>query len=198
MARSTRSVGDSWDLASSVGATATMVAAARAVASREPDRLIDDPYAAPLVRAVGIDFFTKVVDGQITLDDGDHCGTAADSTTPRALHGAPKACSSICRPTHGQVVRQHHRAQCARQPTGHRVPPRCRREHRRAHPRAARAMGRPRLRRRYRRPVLRRGAHAGGRLSARTRLAGQRENQTRGVRRLRTALRDHRRAGATA
>ena len=33
-----RSDSDSWDLASSVGATATMVAAARAVASREPDR----------------------------------------------------------------------------------------------------------------------------------------------------------------
>ena len=67
----TRTDSDSWDLASSVGATATMVAAARAVASREPDRLIDDPYAAPLVRAVGIDFFTKVADGQITFDGDD-------------------------------------------------------------------------------------------------------------------------------
>jgi O-methyltransferase involved in polyketide biosynthesis len=47
---------DSWDLASSVGATATMVAAARALASREPDALIDDPFAADLVRAVGVDF----------------------------------------------------------------------------------------------------------------------------------------------
>ena len=33
-----RTDADSWDLASSVGATATMVAAARALASREPDR----------------------------------------------------------------------------------------------------------------------------------------------------------------
>ena len=47
-----RTDGDSWDLASSVGTTATMVAAARAVASREADPLFDDPYAAPLVRAV--------------------------------------------------------------------------------------------------------------------------------------------------
>ena len=42
---------DSWDLASSVGATATMVAAARAMASATDDPLIDDPWAAPLVRA---------------------------------------------------------------------------------------------------------------------------------------------------
>ncbi|MET0901263.1 MAG: class I SAM-dependent methyltransferase [Mycobacterium sp.] len=61
-----RSDADSWDLASSVGATATMVAAARALASTEPDALIDDPFAAPLVRAVGVDFFTKMVDGEIT------------------------------------------------------------------------------------------------------------------------------------
>jgi O-methyltransferase involved in polyketide biosynthesis len=32
----TRADDDSWDLASSVGATATMVAAGRAVASRDP------------------------------------------------------------------------------------------------------------------------------------------------------------------
>ena len=60
-----RSDADSWDLASSVGATATMVAAARAIASAEPDPLIDDPFAAPLVRAVGVDFFTQLVDGQM-------------------------------------------------------------------------------------------------------------------------------------
>ncbi|MDH6197819.1 methyltransferase (TIGR00027 family) [Mycobacterium frederiksbergense] len=63
-----RSDTDSWDLASSVGATATMVAAARAIASAEPDPLINDPYAAALVRAVGLEFFTKLVDGEITLD----------------------------------------------------------------------------------------------------------------------------------
>jgi methyltransferase (TIGR00027 family) len=68
-----RTDSDSWDLASSVGATATMVAAARALASREPDRLIDDPYAAALVRAVGVDFFTRLVDGEIPLStiEGD-------------------------------------------------------------------------------------------------------------------------------
>jgi methyltransferase (TIGR00027 family) len=61
----TRSDTDSWDLASSVGATATMVAAARALASKDTDPIINDPFAAPLVRAVGIEFFTRVVDGEI-------------------------------------------------------------------------------------------------------------------------------------
>jgi methyltransferase (TIGR00027 family) len=63
----TRTDKDSWDLASSVGATATMVAAARALASREPNAIINDPFAAPLVRAVGLDFFTRLVDGDIQL-----------------------------------------------------------------------------------------------------------------------------------
>ncbi|CAJ1502918.1 class I SAM-dependent methyltransferase [[Mycobacterium] kokjensenii] len=61
-----RSPGDSWDLASSVGTTATMVAVARALATAQADPIIADPFAAPLVRAVGIDFFTRLIDG--TLD----------------------------------------------------------------------------------------------------------------------------------
>ncbi|MCV7165981.1 SAM-dependent methyltransferase [Mycobacterium stomatepiae] len=66
-----RTEGDSWDLASSVGATATMVAASRALASREPDPLLDDRFAEPLVRAVGHPFFTRMLDGDIPLDDAD-------------------------------------------------------------------------------------------------------------------------------
>ena len=66
-----RADADSWDMASSVGATATMVAAARAIASREPDAIIDDPFAEPLVRAVGIDFFTRLLDGEFGLSDDD-------------------------------------------------------------------------------------------------------------------------------
>jgi methyltransferase (TIGR00027 family) len=66
-----RTEGDSWDLASSVGATATMVAAARALASREPDPLLDDRFAEPLVRAVGHPFFTRMLDGDIPLDNED-------------------------------------------------------------------------------------------------------------------------------
>lgn len=56
---------DSWDLASSVGATATMVAAGRAMATKDPRRLIDDPFAEPLVRAVGIPFFVDMIDGRL-------------------------------------------------------------------------------------------------------------------------------------
>ncbi|GAA4536028.1 class I SAM-dependent methyltransferase [Mycobacterium paraffinicum] len=68
---SARTEGDSWDLASSVGATATMVAASRALASREPDPLLDDRFAEPLVRAVGHPFFVRMLDGQIPLDNDD-------------------------------------------------------------------------------------------------------------------------------
>jgi methyltransferase (TIGR00027 family) len=76
----TRSDADSWDLASSVGATATMVAAARALASKEPNALIDDPFAADLVRAVGVDFFIRLVDGEIPLSalEGDGPRVMAD------------------------------------------------------------------------------------------------------------------------
>ncbi|MFK0246909.1 SAM-dependent methyltransferase [Amycolatopsis azurea] len=61
---STRQDGDSWDLASSVGATATMAAAARAMATRDDRSLIDDPFAEPLVRAVGVDLLTRLAAGE--------------------------------------------------------------------------------------------------------------------------------------
>ncbi len=67
----TRTDNDTWDLASSVGATATMVAAARAVATKADDALIDDPFAEPLVRAVGVDFFTKLASGELRPADLD-------------------------------------------------------------------------------------------------------------------------------
>ena len=101
----TRSDADSWDVASSVGATATMVAAARALASREPNPLIDDPFAAPLVRAVGIDFFTRLLDGDIDLsasDDEQH--RAADDHRDGGAH---------------EVLRRLlHRRNCRRHPAG--------------------------------------------------------------------------------
>jgi methyltransferase (TIGR00027 family) len=64
-----RTDNDTWDLASSVGATATAVAASRAAASQGPDPLLDDPYAEPLVRAVGIDHFVKIVNGELSAED---------------------------------------------------------------------------------------------------------------------------------
>lgn len=64
-----RAEGDSWGPAHSVGATATMVAASRAVASKGPDALLDDPLADPLVRAVGLDPFIRIIDGEIDFED---------------------------------------------------------------------------------------------------------------------------------
>lgn len=66
-----RTDSDTWDLASSVGATATMVAAARAIATAADDALINDPFAEPLVRAVGVDFFTKLASGELRAEDLD-------------------------------------------------------------------------------------------------------------------------------
>jgi methyltransferase (TIGR00027 family) len=81
----TRSDTDSWDLASSVGATATMVAAARALATDDTDPIINDPYAAPLVRAVGIEFFTRVVDGDIDAVNAGENGAAELQTETDSL-----------------------------------------------------------------------------------------------------------------
>lgn len=65
---------DTWDLATSVGATATMVAAGRARATR--DGLIDDHFAEPLVRAVGVEFMTRWAAGEFDSDDVDEPGAA--------------------------------------------------------------------------------------------------------------------------
>jgi len=69
---------DNWDLASSVGATATMVAAGRAMASKDARGLINDPFAEPLVRAVGLDLFTKMMDGELDL-------SSVESVSPTRL-----------------------------------------------------------------------------------------------------------------
>src|ERR1700752_1266245 len=66
-----RTENDTWDLAASVGATATMVAAARAMASKADHPLINDPFAEPLVRAVGVDFFSRLVTGELRPEDLD-------------------------------------------------------------------------------------------------------------------------------
>ncbi|MGB0972835.1 MAG: class I SAM-dependent methyltransferase [Mycobacterium sp.] len=55
----------SWDLASSVGVTATMIAAGRrsSINPRGP-RVASAPFAEPSVRAVGMEFFTRLLDGE--------------------------------------------------------------------------------------------------------------------------------------
>ena len=62
---STRYDGDTWDLASSVGVTATMVAAARAMATRADNPLINDPFAEPLVKLVGVDLLSRLASGEL-------------------------------------------------------------------------------------------------------------------------------------
>ncbi|MDT5011084.1 MAG: hypothetical protein QOH57_2701 [Mycobacterium sp.] len=48
-----RTDNDTWDIATSVGSTAVMVAAARAAETAKPDALINDPFAQILVEGVG-------------------------------------------------------------------------------------------------------------------------------------------------
>jgi methyltransferase (TIGR00027 family) len=70
-----RTDNDTWGPATGVGTTATLVATARALANRAG--LISDPFAEPLVTAVGLDFFTKVASGELALSDlGDDNGLA--------------------------------------------------------------------------------------------------------------------------
>ena len=56
---------DTWDIATSVGSTAVMVAAARAAETAKPDPLISDPYAAILVAGAGAGFWEFMLDDTI-------------------------------------------------------------------------------------------------------------------------------------
>ena len=66
-----RTDGDSWDLLNSVGATATAVAAQRAVATNRTDPLISDPLAEPLLDALGADYHLQFARGELAGDAGD-------------------------------------------------------------------------------------------------------------------------------
>ena len=93
----TRTDDDSWDLASSVGATATMIAAGRAMATRDPRGLINDPFAEPLVRAVGLDFFVKMIDGSVDFSTIEN---ASPARTEAIINGisrcAPSTLTTAC------------------------------------------------------------------------------------------------------
>ncbi|MGB6208034.1 class I SAM-dependent methyltransferase [Mycobacterium sp.] len=56
---------DTWDIATSVGTTAVMVAAARAAETDEPDPLIRDPYAKLLVSEAGTGVWENMLDGSL-------------------------------------------------------------------------------------------------------------------------------------
>lgn len=59
---SLRTHDDTWDIATSVGTTAVMVAAARAAETRQDDALITDPYADVLVEGAGTGAWSTMLD----------------------------------------------------------------------------------------------------------------------------------------
>src|ERR1700737_3518885 len=65
-----------WDLAASLGATAPMVAAARAIATKAENPSIDDRFADPLGRGVGVDFFPRWAPGELDAADLDDSESA--------------------------------------------------------------------------------------------------------------------------
>lgn len=62
---SLRTDDDTWDIASSVGTTAVMVAAARAAETERPDPLIRDPYAHLLVAEAGTGAWARMLDSDL-------------------------------------------------------------------------------------------------------------------------------------
>ncbi|MEU7141486.1 class I SAM-dependent methyltransferase [Nocardia sp. NPDC046473] len=64
-----RAEGDSWDIVSSVGATALGIAAARAMETAKPDPLVRDEYAALFVRASGHERMIAMLEGPAAQDD---------------------------------------------------------------------------------------------------------------------------------
>ncbi len=71
-----RTDNDTWDITSSVGATALFVAAARALEANKPDPLVVDPYAEIFCRAVGGQWADvldgKAPDSKLMSDFGEH------------------------------------------------------------------------------------------------------------------------------
>ncbi|OMC14690.1 SAM-dependent methyltransferase [Mycobacterium sp. SP-6446] len=63
----TRTDDDTWNPATGVGMTATFGAVARAVGTNKG--LINDPFAEHLVRAAGVDYFTRLIEDQRYADD---------------------------------------------------------------------------------------------------------------------------------
>ncbi|CAN5421270.1 class I SAM-dependent methyltransferase [soil metagenome] len=60
-----RSHDDTWDIATSVGSTAVLVAAARAAETDKPDPLIRDPYAKLLVTGAGAGAWDSIFDTSV-------------------------------------------------------------------------------------------------------------------------------------
>lgn len=80
-----REDGDTWDLATGVGMTATFGAVARAVGTNKG--LLDDPFAKPLVQAAGVDFFIRVIEDDRYATDGGDDPTMTGMINVLAVHG---------------------------------------------------------------------------------------------------------------
>jgi len=74
---SLRTHDDTWDIASSVGTTAVMVAAARAAETQRPDPLIRDPYAKLLVDGAGAGMWDQMLDDDFVAKVADADAEAA-------------------------------------------------------------------------------------------------------------------------
>ena len=68
---SQRTENDTWDIATSVGATAVMVAAARAAETDRDNPLIHDPYAKDLVAGAGTGIWEFMLDGEFVAKVGE-------------------------------------------------------------------------------------------------------------------------------
>ena len=68
---SLRTDGDTWDIATSVGATAVMVAAARAAETERENPLIRDPFAKVLVADAGTGMWEFMLDGEFIAKVAD-------------------------------------------------------------------------------------------------------------------------------
>ncbi|MFN8072266.1 MAG: class I SAM-dependent methyltransferase [Mycobacterium sp.] len=86
---SLRSHDDTWDIASSVGTTAVMVAAARARETESPDPLIRDPYARLLVNGADVgtwgDFLDPAMQDRIAAADPDAAAIFANMLSYQAV-----------------------------------------------------------------------------------------------------------------
>jgi len=78
-----RTVDDSWDIATSVGATAVMVALARAAETASADPLIRDQFAGPLVSTPELEGVREQVTAWWTAEPDD-----ADQAAPNSQAGA--------------------------------------------------------------------------------------------------------------
>ncbi|MEX3648202.1 class I SAM-dependent methyltransferase [Mycolicibacterium porcinum] len=74
---SLRTHDDTWDIATSVGSTAVMVAAARAGETGRENPLIRDPYAAILVAGAGTGFWETLLDQDVAAKIAEVDGEAA-------------------------------------------------------------------------------------------------------------------------